>query len=126
MYLQLVAHEIAHNLGIYHDFDEKNGGDNTHNSGDCEDVSRNSIMSYGQQREIWSDCSRKNFKIYYNEVIRNNVDCMTGKLLKGSEIQILISTMSLVFCTYVSIRLDTIFFYCLEWCILPFYAQKSI
>ena len=102
MYLQLVAHEIAHNLGIYHDFDDKNGGKNTHNSGDCKDVSRNSIMSYGQQREIWSKCSRDNFKEYYNKVIENNVGCMTGKLLKGSEIQILISTMSLVFSTYVS------------------------
>ena len=102
MYLQLVAHEIAHNLGIYHDFDEKNGGDNTQNSGDCEDVSHNSIMSYGQQREIWSECSRKNFKIYYNDVIQNSVGCMTGKLLKESEIQILISTMSLVFGKYVS------------------------
>ena len=86
MYLQLVAHEIAHNLGIYHDFDPKNGGNNRQGTGDCSVDRLFSIMSYGQQREIWSKCSRDNFKDYYNELLSKNIEknfewCMKGKLL---------------------------------------------
>jgi hypothetical protein len=66
-FASLVAHEIAHTLGIFHDFDERNGGDDSKGSNpNCE--LPNSIMSNNQAREVWSSCSVKNFKTFYNSV----------------------------------------------------------
>jgi len=55
----VVAHEIGHNFGMSHDFDEKHGGDN----GKC---NGQGIMSYGDAPAKWSACSVSDFTGYYN------------------------------------------------------------
>jgi len=53
-----VAHELGHNFGMWHDFNEKHGGDN----GPCDGKG---IMSYGDHPEVWSRCSVADFTKYY-------------------------------------------------------------
>jgi len=55
----LLAHEIGHNLGFYHDFDDHHGGE----SSSCN--TNNHIMSYGSSKEKWSTCSKADFEARY-------------------------------------------------------------
>lgn len=56
-YFKVLAHEIGHNLGMYHDFDKKHAGENCNFKG---------IMSYGGTHYTqWSKCSRKDFEQHY-------------------------------------------------------------
>ena len=54
-----MAHEMGHNFGMSHDFDDKHGG----TSGAC---NGQGIMSYGDYLAQWSDCSVSDFTGYYN------------------------------------------------------------
>jgi hypothetical protein len=54
----VVAHEMGHNLGMSHDFDDKHGGDDSACNGQ-------GIMSYGDAPSQWSDCSVSDFAGYY-------------------------------------------------------------
>ena len=49
---QLVAHEVGHNLGMYHDFD------NRHKGKGCD---KKGVMSYGGLYTKWSTCSKSDF-----------------------------------------------------------------
>jgi len=63
------AHELGHNLGMYHDFDSKHGGDSRPGSGGrCDGQG---LMSYGsckpscrdsQMPDRWSECSVSDFE----------------------------------------------------------------
>jgi len=55
----VAAHEMGHNFGMSHDFDDKHGGDN----GVC---NGQGIMSYGDAPSKWSDCSVSDFTGYFN------------------------------------------------------------
>merc|ERR1711884_285015 len=49
---QLVAHEVGHNLGMYHDFDNRHSGKGCDKTG---------VMSYGGLYTKWSTCSKSDF-----------------------------------------------------------------
>merc|ERR1711879_1090667 len=81
-----LAHEIAHNLGIYHDFSTnyKSGNDNNpfrhfpcgaeKRSGKSPGV-ENEIMNYGSPRDsTFSDCSNYDFEQYYTYVVGGGKD----------------------------------------------------
>jgi len=56
------AHEMGHNFGMSHDFDNKHGG----KGGRCDGQG---IMSYNSDKPMkWSDCSVSDFTGYYNDL----------------------------------------------------------
>ena len=75
---ELLCHEIGHNLGMRHDFDEEHGGDGSPNSGGYCDGQ--GFMSYGDHLSQWTECNVKDFEAQYEK----NRDrwCMPGKVLE--------------------------------------------
>ena len=69
--LQVVAHEIAHNIGIRHDFNKDKTPRKGCNSG-------HGIMDYVAKRESWSDCSLRDFSRYLD--VKRNKLCLDCKL----------------------------------------------
>ena len=83
---QNFAHEIAHTLGIYHDFDvppqSPNARNHTCGPGKYDGGPSNQIMNYGRPRlSTWSDCSNLDFSNYYFRVYANSPNgfCLKGK-----------------------------------------------
>ena len=68
---EVIAHEMGHNLGMLHDFDDQHGGQ----YGAC---NGQGIMSYGTFPQQWSSCSKADYLARYNQVGGNNW-CMAGK-----------------------------------------------
>ena len=55
-----MAHELGHNFGMDHDFDESHGGED----GPC---NGQGIMSYGSyDYDQWSTCSRSDWEHHYS------------------------------------------------------------
>ena len=65
--LQIVAHEIGHNLGMLHDFNGGNTNSQRYEGGQlCTNVG--GIMDYRSNPYRWSACSVGDFTRYYNRV----------------------------------------------------------
>jgi len=77
------AHEIAHNLGIYHDFTKVPHRSETCGPAQWEGGSNNKIMNYGKPKEAsFSKCSNLDFKHYYTTIVGNQAEfCL--KVLNG-------------------------------------------
>ena len=59
-YFKILAHEMGHNFGMYHDFDPKHGGDTSPCNG-------KGIMSYGSvDFNQWSACSKSDWEAHYS------------------------------------------------------------
>ena len=65
---QILLHEIAHNLGVRHDFETYQGRSWT--CGPEREEDGGDIMNYGIPKgSVWSRCSRRDFENYLNRVI---------------------------------------------------------
>ena len=72
---RVMAHEIGHNLGIYHDFDSTHGGESKEDATNA--CNKQGLMSYGATVPAkWSSCSKKDFTSHYNA--NKNNWCMPG------------------------------------------------
>ena len=60
----VMSHEIGHNLGMKHDFDESHGGDSSACNGE-------GLMSYGTKPQKWSTCSVSDFTAHYNAILQH-------------------------------------------------------
>ena len=60
---ELVAHEMGHNMGMLHDFD------NAHSGKGCDGTG---FMSYGSHPQAWSTCSKSDFLAQYNSVVQSS------------------------------------------------------
>ena len=72
---KVVAHEMGHNMGMLHDFDDTHGG----SGGACDGTG---IMSYGSAPNVWSTCSKNDFLALYNSIVDSSVYwCLDGKYI---------------------------------------------
>ena len=73
-YFKVLAHELGHNFGMSHDFDEKHGGKN----GPC---NNKGIMSYGSNDfKGWSACSKSDWEHHYSaENWQNCLEDISGR-----------------------------------------------
>merc|ERR1712203_476378 len=75
-----LAHEIAHNFGIFHDFEnheDKKAIERTQKCGPSkwEGGEDNLIMNYGSPRTPeWSNCSKEDFSNYLNRILMHKQD----------------------------------------------------
>ena len=80
---QTLAHELAHNLGVDHDFEPVTGR-SRRTCGPGKWTSGGELMNYGRPRNSeWSECSREDFLNYYERILQTRDFCLhSDRLLK--------------------------------------------
>ena len=78
---QGLAHEMAHNLGIGHDFAQTKLG-RTKTCGPGKGEPGGDLMNYGSPRNSeWSECSKEDFLNYLQRILQTGHFCIqSGKL----------------------------------------------
>ena len=66
LYTQVVVHEIGHNLGMNHDFDDYGNPRYSRSGRPCKDVG--GYMDYIPEPNNWSECSVEDFTAYYQSL----------------------------------------------------------
>ena len=80
-----MSHEIGHNIGLFHDFDKRHGGNGNQKSNGwpngrapyyCE--TDKSIMSYSSSEIKWTQCNKLDFEAHYLNCNKMQSWCMDG------------------------------------------------
>lgn len=74
---EIFAHELGHNLGMRHDFDERHGG-NGQSQWSSNWCNGKGLMSYGSNLKGWSSCSNEDFKNWY---LRSGWRCLESSAI---------------------------------------------
>ena len=70
MYFQIIAHELGHNLGMWHDFELNQWNQNKKYCGNSQGMM--SYKLFQAPTKYWSACSQHNFKAHYQNMVNQN------------------------------------------------------
>ena len=104
-----LAHEIAHNFGIYHDFENHEDKEAIKRTKTCgppmnQGGEENLIMNYGRPRKPeWSDCSSDDFYDYFSRIVQHTSFCLTEDRC-DVVVSIIVTILTIIITIFLSFR----------------------